>query len=52
MSSTKLIYRPSGKVYKNRKEAKEQMGHSNFNHALKNGEFVFVTTYATIDTII
>lgn len=51
MNSTKLIYRPSGEVYKNRKEAKEQMGHGNFNRAMKNGDIVFITARAPFDII-
>lgn len=49
---TQIKHLTSGVVYKDRKEAKQEMGHSNFNRALKNGEIVFVTTYATFDTII
>lgn len=30
------------RVYKNRKEAKLHMGHSNFNKALKQGQIMFV----------
>lgn len=37
---------PSGVVYENRKEAKLMMGHSNYNKAIRNGQMLFVSTYA------
>lgn len=38
-----LIHRPTKKVYNNRLEAKRDMGHTNFNIAIKNMEFIFIT---------
>ena len=41
----------TGKVYNNRKEAKEDMGHSNYNKAWSNGELQIIT-YTKSDVII
>lgn len=38
---SKFIHNPTGKVYNNRKEAKLDMGYTNYNRALKNREFTF-----------
>jgi hypothetical protein len=32
----KIMFLPSGELYENRKEAKQMMGHANYNRALKN----------------
>lgn len=38
-----IIHKPTGKNFKNRKEAKIQMGGSSkFNKAIKNNEFIFI----------
>lgn len=36
-----LINRITGEIYENRKQAKEILGHANFNRMLKNGEIYF-----------
>lgn len=36
-----LINRITGEIYENRKQAKEILGHTNFNRMLKNGEIYF-----------
>ena len=41
----------TGRIFKNRKEAKLVMGHSNYNRALSQGEMVFITTPSPIDII-
>lgn len=38
---SKFIHKPTGKIYNNRKEAKLDMGHTNYNKAVKNNEFIF-----------
>ena len=38
---SKFIHKPTGKIYNNRKEAKQDMGHTNYNKAVKNNEFIF-----------
>ena len=38
---SKFIHKPTGKIYNNRKEAKLDMGHTNYNRAVKNNEFIF-----------
>ncbi len=47
-----IKYLPTGQTFDNRKEAKIALGHSNFNHALKDGKIVFITTYSPTDIII
>ncbi len=42
----------TGQIFKNRKEAKLIMGHSNYNRALRKGEMVFITTPSPNDIII
>lgn len=49
---TTIKHIPSGMIFENRKEAKMTMGHSNYNHALKNGEIAFITIYSPDDIII
>lgn len=41
----------TGEIYTNRKEAKEIMGHSNYNKALSNGD-IEIITYKETDIII
>lgn len=36
-----FIHIPTGKVFENRKHAKTEMGHCNYNRAVKNREFTF-----------
>ena len=36
-----FIHIPTGKVFENRKQAKTEMGHSNYNRAVRNREFSF-----------
>lgn len=38
-----LIHKPTKTTYQNRLEAKRDMGHTNFNAAIKNREFIFIT---------
>lgn len=38
-----IIYQQTGQIFLNRKEAKQTMGHSRFNHALRDKEIVFVS---------
>ena len=40
--NTKMMHLSSGDVYNNRKEAKQMMGHANFNRAMKNGLMLFI----------
>lgn len=47
-----IKYLPTGQTFDNRKEAKIALGHSNFNHALRDGKIVFITTYSPTDIII
>lgn len=42
----------TNEVYENRKEAKEKMGHANFNRALKNKELQIVLHSNPLDVII
>jgi hypothetical protein len=49
---TTIKHIPSGRIFESRKDAKLSMGHSQYNKALKNGEMVFITTYAPSDVII
>lgn len=37
-----IKYLPTGQTFANRKEAKSALGHSRFNHALKDGKIAFV----------
>ena len=48
----KIKYKPTGKIYENRKDAKEDLGHSVFNKALKDGKIDFITIYEPSDVII
>lgn len=38
MENNKLVNTLNGEIYASRKEAKEKLGHSNFNKMLKKGE--------------
>lgn len=38
-----LVHKPTNKTFDNRLEAKREMGHSNFNKAVHNNEFVFIS---------
>lgn len=38
MENGKLVNTLNGEIYASRKEAKEKLGHANFNKMLKNGE--------------
>lgn len=49
--NTKVKHLPSGRIYENRKEAKLEMGHSQYNKALHNGQMLFVTVYSPSDII-
>lgn len=42
----------TNETYANRKEAKEKLGHANFNRMLKNGEITFIVTVANATDII
>jgi len=48
---TRVKHIPTGNVYANRKEAKEKMGHGQYNRALRDGEMLFVSTYKHLDII-
>ena len=50
--NNKVKHLPSGRVFKNRKAAKAEMGHSQYNKALHNGQMLFLTTYSPCDIII
>lgn len=47
-----IVHIPTKKKYANRKDAKEDMGHYNYNRALKNGELINVITHDVNDIII
>ena len=47
--TTKMMYLPSGAVYKNRKEAKLMMGHANYNRALKNRLMLLIDSYDLLE---
>lgn len=34
-----IVHLTTGAVFSNRKQAKEAMGHANYNHAIRNNEF-------------
>ncbi len=38
-----IVHQQTGQIFQNRKEAKQTMGHSRFNHALRDKEIVFVS---------
>ena len=38
-----IVHQLTGQIFQNRKEAKQTMGHSRFNHALRDKEVVFVS---------
>lgn len=37
------IYKPTGEVFSNRKEAKLSLGHAKYNKAVKNGDIIFTS---------
>lgn len=39
-----ILHQLTGQIFLNRKEAKQIMGHSRFNHAVRDKEIVFVST--------
>lgn len=45
MTETRLLNIISGEIFENRKDAKERMGHSNFNRALRDGNILFVNNF-------
>lgn len=45
MENTIIVYLPTGEKFDNRKDAKQRIGHSKYNKALKDGEVVFITTH-------
>ena len=51
-----ITHIPTGNQYKSRKEAKEKMGHYNYNRELKLHNFIFndinIQTYDTDDIIL
>ena len=49
---TRILHIPSGAVYENRKQAKEKMGHGNFDRALRRPHMMFLSTYGPSDIII
>lgn len=49
---TTIKHVPSGQVFCNRKEAKQQMGHANFNRAVHNNEILVVSTFLPNSIII
>lgn len=49
---TRLMYIQSREIFENRKDAKERMGHSQFNRALRDGKILFLNTYSPTDILI
>ena len=49
---TRLLNTLSGEVFENRKDAKERMGHSNFNRALRDGNILFMSNYSPTDILL
>lgn len=49
---TRLINTLSGEVFENRRDAKERMGHSNFNRALRDGYILFLNNYSPTDILL
>ena len=49
---TRLMNIQSREIFENRKDAKERMGHSNFNRALRDGNILFLNTYSPSDILI
>ncbi len=48
---TRVKHVLTGKVYENRKEAKQKMGHGRYNRALRDGELLFVSLFKELDVI-
>lgn len=48
---TRVKHVPTGKVYANRKEAKQMMGHRRYNRALKDGEMLFGALFKALDVV-
>jgi hypothetical protein len=46
---TRILYKPTGAIYQNRKEAKVKMGHGNFNKAVKARMVVFLSQFQPSD---
>lgn len=47
-----IIHKPTKRTFENRKEAKIGMGGTaNYNKALKNGEFTFITVHGMDDIV-
>ena len=46
-----LIHKPTKEKFENRLEAKQKMGHSNFNRAINNNEFIFINVHDKNDII-
>lgn len=49
---TRILHIPSGVVYENRKQAKQQMGHGNYDRALRRHLMLFTSSYGPGDLII
>ena len=49
---TRLMNIQSREIFENRKDAKERMGHSNFNRALRDGNILFLNTFSPSDILI
>lgn len=49
---TTIKHVPSGQVFCNRKEAKQQMGHANYNRAVHKNEILVVSTFLPNSIII
>lgn len=50
-----LIHKPTGKIFKDRKEAKDILGHYTYNKALRDKEITFhndITIYNNSDIVI
>ena len=49
---TRLMNIQSREIYENRRDAKDKMGHGNFNRALRDGNILFLNTYSLSDILI
>jgi hypothetical protein len=49
---TRIMNILSREIFENRKDAKERMGHSKFNRALRDGNILFLNTYSPSDILI
>jgi hypothetical protein len=49
---TRIMNIQSREIFENRKDAKERMGHSKFNRALRDGNILFLNTYSPSDILI